>query len=327
MVITRPLAIDRTVTLTINGSTQRVRMCADRAGLPPLLVVQAGPGLPVLHEVPKFQRRLNLERHFLVNYWEQRGCGVASRDDAARVSLRRQVDDLRAVLRWLRHETHQTSVLFGISVGGTIALRAAADHLDHARAVIAISPDVQTAMSDACVYTFLEDQCTRSSSRRLRRRVTKLGTPPYVDTAALRRRASLLADLGTIEHGATFSTLLRQMLFSLVRTYGVVGAARALRNLDLVQRTLMPELVLLDLIANPPGVAIPVHYVFGERDALTPASFVTQLPKAIAAPGSTVTYLRDAGHMAHFDQPEVVRSIAIKAIGAAYPSRVSARAM
>ena len=106
MVITRPLAIDRTVTLTINGSTQRVRMCADRAGLPPLLVVQAGPGLPVLHEVPKFQRHLNLERHFLVNYWEQRGCGVASRADAARVTLRRQVDDLRAVLRWLHKETH-----------------------------------------------------------------------------------------------------------------------------------------------------------------------------------------------------------------------------
>src|SRR5262245_49424858 len=96
-----PLAIDETVTLSIHGSLQRVRTCAERVGLPPLLVVQGGPGLPVLHEVPKFQRRLNLERDFLVSYWEQRGCGAVPPEDAGRVTLTRQVDDLCAVLKWL----------------------------------------------------------------------------------------------------------------------------------------------------------------------------------------------------------------------------------
>ena len=50
-----PLAIDKTSTLEINGSRQSIRLCAGRAGLPPLLIVQGGPGLPVLHEVQKFQ--------------------------------------------------------------------------------------------------------------------------------------------------------------------------------------------------------------------------------------------------------------------------------
>jgi hypothetical protein len=49
------LAIDKTVTLDINGSTQRIRLCAERAGLPPFLIVQAGPGWPVLNEVAKFR--------------------------------------------------------------------------------------------------------------------------------------------------------------------------------------------------------------------------------------------------------------------------------
>jgi hypothetical protein len=62
MAIKTPLAIDKTVTLKINGSHQQIRMCADRAGLPPLLIVQAGPGLPVLHEVTKFQEHLHLEK-------------------------------------------------------------------------------------------------------------------------------------------------------------------------------------------------------------------------------------------------------------------------
>ena len=37
---TTPLAIDRTIKLNVNGSTQNVRICAARAGFAPLLVVQ-----------------------------------------------------------------------------------------------------------------------------------------------------------------------------------------------------------------------------------------------------------------------------------------------
>src|SRR5262245_31132258 len=64
-------AIDRTFDLAVNGSRRRIRLCADREGQPPLLIVQGGPGLPVLNEVRKFQRLLDLERDFLVGYWEQ----------------------------------------------------------------------------------------------------------------------------------------------------------------------------------------------------------------------------------------------------------------
>jgi pimeloyl-ACP methyl ester carboxylesterase len=117
------LAVDKTITLDINGSRQRLRLCAARTGLPPLLIVQGGPGLPLLHEVAKFQRLLNLENDFLVGYWEQRGCGNASQNDAHSVSLPQQVDDLRTVLRWVHNETGQRALVLGISWGATIALR------------------------------------------------------------------------------------------------------------------------------------------------------------------------------------------------------------
>jgi hypothetical protein len=82
-----PLVIDRTVKLEINRSTQQIRMCAERTGLTPILIVQASPCLPLLHEVAKFQRQLHLESDFLVGYWDQRGCGSASQKDAKSASL------------------------------------------------------------------------------------------------------------------------------------------------------------------------------------------------------------------------------------------------
>lgn len=288
-------------------------MCAERTGSPPILIVQAGPGLPVLHEVARFQRHLQLETDYLVSYWDQRGCGNASRQDAMGASLQRQVEDLRIVLRWLHNETKQAVLVLGISLGATIALLAVDRETDDASAVIAISPDANTASSDASVHSFLHGQSARLHSRRYDARLAKLGQPPYVRTAAFQLRAQMLADLGAIERGKRYGAIVRETLFAMVGAYGIAGMARAMRNMTLIQRSLLPELVSLDLLANPPNVAIPVHYVFGEQDPLVPAALRQQLPAAIAAPGSTVSLVPDAGHMVHFDQPQVVRAVVLQA--------------
>jgi pimeloyl-ACP methyl ester carboxylesterase len=134
-----------------------------------------------------------------------------------------------------------------------------------------------------------------------------------MDPAPFQQRARLLSDLGAIEHGKTFTALLREFLIALIRTYGVVGGVRALRNMTIIQRKLLPEIASLDLFARPPRVTVPVHYVFGEQDVLTPPSVVKELPAAIAAPATTVLRLPNAGHMVHFDRPEIVRSIVERA--------------
>jgi pimeloyl-ACP methyl ester carboxylesterase len=309
MRIKTPLTIDRNVKLDVNGSTQHLRICAARAGLPPLLVVQGGPALPVLHEVAKFQRLLKLEEDFLVAYWDQRGCGAAAKKDANSVSWPLQIDDLRTVLTWFHGETKQRVTMLGISIGATMVLRAVEHESARVKAIVAVSPDLQTVRSDEAAFIFLRQQARHAGSR-LSRRVAKLGQPPYVDPSAFQARARLLADLGTIEYGKTFRAQLRETLVGMVRAYGVVGTVKALRNMTLVLRRLLPEIVSLNLFDDPPRVAVPVHYVFGEQDALTSAAMAERLPAAISAPASTAVRVPNAGHMVHFDRPDVVRSIA-----------------
>ncbi len=226
--------------------------------------------------------------------------------------MARQVDDLRSVLQWLHGETRQRVLILGISIGATLALQAVEHEPDRVKAVVAVSPDARTALSDAAADTFLRKQALAGNGR-MRRRVAALAPPPYTDADSFQRRVRLLSDLGTIEYGRTFSALVRELLIALVRTYGVLGAVRALRNMNVVTRRLLPEIATLDLLAHPPRVTVPVHYVFGELDALTPASVAIDLPAAIGAPSSTVARLPRAGHMLHFDQPDAVRSIAVRA--------------
>ena len=301
-------AIDRTMDLNVNDSRQRIRLCAERER-PPLLIVQAGPGLPMLNEVRKFQRLLDLERDFLVGYWEQRGCGDASSRETERVSMQQQVSDLRTVVRWFFEQTNQRVIVLAISMGATFALLAAEDAREHVKAVVAVSPDSHTAIGDAAADAFIRTHGVENARRGMRKRARTLPTPPYTDLSGFQQRARLLGDLGALEHGRTFAALLGETLLSLLRTYGPAGAIRTLRNLTRIQRRMMPQINGLDLFASPPRVPVPVYYVFGGNDALNPPALVNRLPAAIAAPATSVTVVPNAGHFVHFDHPQAVRSI------------------
>lgn len=306
------LGLDTTVALSINGTSQRVRLCAARSGLPPVLIVQAGPGLPLLNDAPRFQRLLGLERDFTVAYWEQRGCGNAPARDARTVSLRTQIDDAGAIIRWLAETTGQRAVLLAISLGATISLRAAARERGSLKALVAVSIDTDTAASDAAAHAFLLEASTRPGRARLARSLNAIGAPPYTLPAPLQARARMLTDLGGIEHGRRFGALLRGLLSSLIRSYGVLGTVTALRNMNAIQSRLLPELATLNLFASWPTPGIPVHYLFGEKDPLAPGTLVQKL-SAVRARGDTIATLRDAGHMLHFDRPDAVRSLIVQA--------------
>ena len=122
-----------------------------------------------------------------------------------------------------------------------------------------------------------------------------------------------MADVAASGHGRKFSSLLRETLFGMIRAYGPVGMVKAVRNMSTVQQATLAEMASLDLFADPPRLAIPVHYVFGEQDPIVSAELAKQLPAAIAAPVRTVTFAVNAGHMVHFDQPELVRSVVMSA--------------
>jgi len=305
-------AVDKTVSLDVHGTRQSLRLCASGQGLPPVLIVQAGPGFPLLNEVGKFQHSLDLERDFLAAYWDQRGCGAAASRDIEGVSLQTQTDDLCFVVRWLAEQTGQKVVVLGISLGATLALRAAARIAESIKALVLLSIDTDTAASDASVAAFLHERGARPDGRKTAKLVEKLGAPPYVSPTPFQLRARLLSDLGVIESGKRFGQLVRGLLSSLVRTYGVLGAVKTVRNINAIQRRMLPELATLNLFSQWPERTVPIHHAFGESDPLVPASLVQKVAGTCVRDDS-VTVLPNAGHMLHFDEPDVVRSIVDRA--------------
>lgn len=274
-------------------------IAAEEDGLPPLVVVQGGPGLPLLHEMRRYRRAFRLERRFSVAYWEQPGTGPLPA--AGSLGLERLVAELRAIIRELADRAETQVSLLGVSIGANVALRAASLEGALVASVVAISPDIDVSAGDGRAYRCLLESAEARGDARLLRRITRLGPPPYPEPARFGERLSLIAELGGIEMGKRYPRIAAETAARLCAAYGPRGAVAALRNLTAAQSALLPELSAFSLLEAWPDVAAPVLWVFGSRDPLTASESVDEVRKRMK-PKDRLLMLEGAGHLAHFDR-------------------------
>jgi len=101
------MQIDALEGVQLGGITQWIRVRGADASNPVLLLMQQGPGLPMINEAQRLERLLGLEEAFTVVYWDQRGTGLSSpslRKDSSpfEISVPRMVDDTVTLLELLR---------------------------------------------------------------------------------------------------------------------------------------------------------------------------------------------------------------------------------
>ena len=72
------MEIDALEPVQLGGITQWIRIRGTDASNPVLLLMQQGPGLPIINEARAWRQRLGLEKDFTVVYWDQRGTGLSA---------------------------------------------------------------------------------------------------------------------------------------------------------------------------------------------------------------------------------------------------------
>ena len=97
------MEIDTLQGVQLGGITQWIRVRGADASNPVLLLMQQGPGLPIINDARRLEHLLGLEKAFTVVYWDQRGTGLSSPPlhtdlDRFEISVARMVDDTVTLL-------------------------------------------------------------------------------------------------------------------------------------------------------------------------------------------------------------------------------------
>jgi len=197
------MEIDTLEGVPLGGITQWIRVRGADASNPVLLLMQQGPGLPLINDRRRFERALRLEASFTVVYWDQRGTGLSSaslrrNSNPFEISVVRMVDDTIALLQLLRDRFGARTFIAGFSFGATFAACAAVRRPDLVAALVTAGMDIDMRAAEDHAYAFALDVARQRGNRRAVRQLQAIGPPPHTDVKRFSTRARWVGNFGGI---------------------------------------------------------------------------------------------------------------------------------
>jgi pimeloyl-ACP methyl ester carboxylesterase len=310
------LELDTLEAVAVGGVTQWVRIRGTKASNPVLLLMQQGPGLPIINEARRLGRLLGLEDSFTVVYWDQRGTGLSApplRDspDDELISPAQIVEDTVSLLELLGNRFDSKIFLAGFSFGATFAAQAALRRPNLVAALVATGMDIDIPFAENYTYDFVLHTARRRGNRRAIGQLEAIGPPPHLDVKQFATRAHWAANFGGVTVNADFDKLLRVMLGSLLRSpdYSAADIIRTLRGITATQAALLPQLANTNLIESMPRLNVPIVIAQGRRDQVAPAESAQRFYDSLSAPTKQLAWFENSAHTPQYDEPAKFRDL------------------
>jgi pimeloyl-ACP methyl ester carboxylesterase len=310
------MEIDSLERVQLGGITQWIRIRGADATNPVLLLMQQGPGLPTINDARRLERLLGLEKAFTVIYWDQRGTGLSSpslRKNLNRfeISVTRMVDDTVTLLELLRDRFGGKTFVAGFSFGATFAAYAAVQRPELVAALVAASMDIDVPAAENNAYAFAVDGARQRGTRRAIRQLEAIGPPPHTTIKQFTTRARWAANFGGVATNANFSSMLRELVLSLVRSpdYSVADVIRTLRGMGASVAALQPQLATTDLVRTMPRLEVPLVMAQGRLDQVAPGEAAQRFHDSLTAPSKQLVWFESSAHTPHLEEPAKFRDL------------------
>jgi len=322
------MKIDTLEGIQLGGIKQWIRIRGTAASNPVLLLMQQGPGLPMINEARRLEHLLGLEEAFTVVYWDQRGTGLSApslRKDSNRfeISVARMVDDTVALLELLRDRFGGKTFIAGFSFGATFAVYAAVRRPDLVAALVAASMDIDVPAAESSAYAFALDAARRRGNRRATRQLEAIGPPPHTTVKQFTTRARWVAHYGGVATNANLNGLLRALLVSLVRSpdYSAADAIRTVRGMRASQAALLPQLASTDLVRTVPRLDVPIVLAQGRLDQVAPGEATQRFHDSLTASSKQLVWFESSAHTPHLEEPAKFRDLLLNVTARQIASR------
>jgi pimeloyl-ACP methyl ester carboxylesterase len=310
------MAIDTLEAVEVGHTTQWIRIRGADVGNPVLLLIQQGPGLPMINEVRRFEHLLGLEQLFTVVYWDQRGCGRSLRrqEGQAAVNLERMVEDTVSLLGLLKDRFEGEAYVAGFSFGATLGALAAAQRPDLVATLVAVGMDVDGAAAGEAAYDFALTVARRRRNRRATRQLEAIGPPPHLIAKQFATRVRWATNFGGVASNETYASLVRGLLASLWRSpdYSFGDVLRTVRGITATQAALLTELAGMDLIRTVPRLDVPVVMVQGRSDQVAPGDAAERYAASLEAPSKELVWFERSAHTPHLEEPGKFRDLLLR---------------
>jgi pimeloyl-ACP methyl ester carboxylesterase len=300
--------------VSLGGMDQTILLRGHDAEMPVLIYLHGGPGVAMLPLAPYYADQL--EEHFVVVHWDQRGAGASCEGvDPSTLTLEHAVRDTIELSELLakRPGTNGKIVLLGHSWGSVVGALAVQRRPDLFHAYIGLGQVVNGRRNEELSYDWVKQEAQKREDEEALITLAGIG-PPYETTDELRAQRNLLN-----AYGGSFFAMdqLRNLVPSILfgREYSL---ATRMQWFGCVNASLDAMWGVFDEVDFPnqiPRLDVPVFFFTGRHDWNTPFPLVEEWAGTLDAPSIEIVWFEDAGHMIPFEVPAEFQRQLIEKLG------------
>lgn len=314
----------------LGGSKQWLLIRGADKSRPVLLFIHGGPGSPYMGLAHAFQSEL--EKHFVVVQWDQRGGGKSYPDTpSSTMNVKQFLSDTHELVLMLKQRFNRDKIyVLGHSWGTYLGLMEARRHPENLYAYIGAGQMVDLTKQEQLSHQFVTERARATANGDALKQLAEIGEPPYQPASkGLDVKYSWLWEYGGMIEGETgpapfVKALITSCEYSWTDVLNFVrGSSSSVRQIAENEGQAFWQLKAPD--ASRP-FEVPVFFITGEHDRVTPLALVADYERALQAPQKQSYVLKDAGHFAFFTDPARFTDIMLDVVRKTYPAAAGQQA-
>ncbi|MFY4773567.1 alpha/beta fold hydrolase [Metabacillus sp. RGM 3146] len=304
-IIKYPSSISELLSLTVGGITQWIYVRGEDRHNPILLILHGGPGTGQIGYARRWQKEL--EKHFVVVNWDQRGTGLSfSRKlSSDSMTISQFVNDTISVTDYLCSVFQKDKIyLAGHSWGSIPGILAAQKAPERYFRYFGISQLIDYTVNDLLSYKKLLEKAKEGKNKKAVKALENIGPPTWKNQHDEHVYQKFLQELGGgVSHdGKLIGSFLKQMIIGGEYTFS--DMVNYLKGQHFSRAATKEELLKLNLNTRVQSLKIPIYFCMGKYDLTIPYEPAEAFLNHLSSPEKHWVWFDSSAHSPHFEERE-----------------------
>ncbi|MEI6100524.1 MAG: alpha/beta hydrolase [Eubacteriales bacterium] len=304
-------------TVTIGGEKQSVLIRSQDTRNPILLYLHSGPGSTEMVAFRSYNPEL--EKHFTVVIWEQRGTGKSydSSMEQTHLTIDRLVEDTGELMQFLLERFHQNKLfLLGHSWGSALGILTAQKYPQYLYAYAGSGQEVDPAEGEKVSWEYAYTAATKAGNTEATRELANINqTNPYLTISnnpkwydELKAERKWLVKFGGEAYEKDNCNFFINPALGLSE-YTIGDFIKFAQGSEYSLKALWPQVMEINFLKTATDIKVPVFFLQGRHDFNAPSSLVEEYYSQMNAPSKELIWFENSGHHPMYEEPDTYDKI------------------
>ena len=304
--------------ITLGGVEQWILVRGHDLSNPVLLWLHGGPGaaqMPIAHYYNG-----DLEKEFIVVHWDQRGAGKSNTSNFNQQTLTfdQFLGDAHELTKYLKSSFNKEKIyLVGHSWGSLIGSKLVYNYPEDFYGYISIGQVINCSSSHELSYNWLKEQIKERGDGEDWEALENLGPPPFIDQQDFAALCGLIKSFG----GGLDEDFTKLSWIALnAPEYNLRDFIAWKRGKSRGGGPMWDEARSFELIKFVPEIKVPVYFIAGQKDYITPLALIEKYYHEVKAPaGKELIIFQHSAHAPFMAEQQKFNNLLFRIKGETLP--------